>query len=134
MLSVDRVSGASTVLAGDVTAAGSIDGVGSEARFNGPHGLATDGANLYIADSGNDTIRKVGIGSGQVVTLAGQAGVAGSTDGLGAASLLNNPQGVAVGGAALWITDTGQFHRSTAQPCHRQVGDDRRQPRSRRAS
>ena len=45
-------------LAGDV-GYGSADGTGSAARFNGPAAAAFDAAgNLYVADSGNHTIRK----------------------------------------------------------------------------
>lgn len=37
---------------------GSVDGPGSTARFNAPHGITVDGAgNLYVADTGNNTIR-----------------------------------------------------------------------------
>src|SRR5438309_1509051 len=37
---------------------GSADGAGSAARFNGPTGVAVDGAgNLYVGDSSNSTIR-----------------------------------------------------------------------------
>jgi hypothetical protein len=40
--------------------AGIADGLGAAARFNGPTAVTTDGAgNLYIADSGNNTIRNV---------------------------------------------------------------------------
>jgi hypothetical protein len=38
---------------------GSSDGVGNAARFSNPGGMATDDAgNVYLADSGNNTIRK----------------------------------------------------------------------------
>ena len=46
-------------LAGNVLQ-GSADGAGTEARFSHPIGLAADGAgNLYVADAGNSTIRKI---------------------------------------------------------------------------
>ena len=52
---------------------GFADGVGSEARFHTPEGLAIDaaGAVLYVADQGNNAIRRVHIKSGVVSTLAG---------------------------------------------------------------
>ncbi|HVU36637.1 MAG TPA: NHL repeat-containing protein, partial [Opitutaceae bacterium] len=88
--------GAVTTIAGLAGAAGSADGPALQARFNSPWGLAIDKAgNLYVADSGNDAIRKITPG-GVVTTLAGLAGVAGSTDGTGGAARFYGPAGVAV--------------------------------------
>ena len=59
---------------------GAVDGLASAARFRYPQGLVLDGAgNLYVADSGNHTIRKVSP-AGQVTTLAGAAGMPGHVD------------------------------------------------------
>ena len=59
-----------TVLAGKATQSGLVDGVGSDARFNMPWGLAIDDAgNLYVADFSNSAIRKVSP-AGSVTTLA----------------------------------------------------------------
>jgi DNA-binding beta-propeller fold protein YncE len=75
---------------------GSADGTGSAARFNGPQGVAVDGAgNVFVADTNNNTIRKV-TPAGVVTTLAGTAGLSGSADGTGAAARFNGPSGVAV--------------------------------------
>ena len=72
-----------TTLAGVAGQTGSDDGTGNGARFNYPFDVAVDGAgNLYVADSGNNTIRKV-TPDGVVTTLAGQAGSPGSADGPG---------------------------------------------------
>ncbi len=50
------------------------DGTASAARFNYPQSVAVDGSgNVYVADSGNSTIRKITAG-GVVTTLAGTAG------------------------------------------------------------
>jgi len=51
--------GAVSVVAGSETE-GSTDGPGNVATFSRPEGLALDGAgNLYVADSGNNKIRKI---------------------------------------------------------------------------
>jgi hypothetical protein len=40
-------------------AATALDGVGTAATFSAPWGITTDGANLYVADSANNKIRKI---------------------------------------------------------------------------
>src|SRR5438105_4342838 len=54
---------------------------GTPGSFNNPYSVAIDSAkNIYVADTLNNTIRK--ITPGRVVsTLAGSAGLSGSTDG-----------------------------------------------------
>lgn len=51
------LSGATSTLAGTAGSSGSTDGTGTAARFYGPYGITTDGTYLYVADSGNNTIR-----------------------------------------------------------------------------
>lgn len=96
-----------TTLAGTAGAAGSTDGVGSAARFRTPSAVAVDTAgNLYVADYGNHTIRKIAA-DGTVTTLAGSAGLSGSTDGTGAAARFASPGGVAVDGTGnVYVADT----------------------------
>jgi sugar lactone lactonase YvrE len=51
--------GVVTTLAGLAGSSGSADGTGSAARFYEPSGVAVDSAgNVYVADGGNNTIRK----------------------------------------------------------------------------
>ena len=106
---VVAATGAVTTLAGMVGMTGSTDGTGSTARFNNPAGVAADSAgNLYVADTGNATIRKIVITTGAVTTLAGMAGMTGSTDGTGAAARFNTPSGLAMDPAGnLYVADTG---------------------------
>lgn len=82
------------------------DGSGGEARFNTPSGLALDAAgNLYVADTGNHAIRKIGP-DGKVSTLAGN-GKPGFRDGPGAQAQFNGPIGVAVDAAGrVLVADT----------------------------
>src|SRR5205823_1215793 len=75
-----NAAGSVTTLAGTAGIAGSADGNGSSARFNGPTGVAVDGSgNVYVADAGNQSIRKIAP-SGAVTTFVGFSGVAGSSD------------------------------------------------------
>jgi sugar lactone lactonase YvrE len=99
--------GVVTTLAGSSGQPGSTDGSGSGARFLYPYAIAVDGAgNLYVADSGNQNIRVISPG-GSVYTIAGTAGVTGSTDGSGVAALFNLPQGIAVDAAGnIYVSDT----------------------------
>ena len=52
-------SGVVTTLAGSAGNSGTTDATGTSARFYGPTGLTTEGANIYIADRNNHTIRKI---------------------------------------------------------------------------
>jgi hypothetical protein len=96
-----------SLLAGDDSGPGFADGVGTSARFKWPYQTAVDSSgNIYIADSGNNTIRKM-TSAGVVTTLAGTAGVTGSADGSGAVASFNTPSGVAVDGTGnVYVADT----------------------------
>ncbi len=89
-------AGEVTTLAGKPGVPGSANGTGSAARFFNPTGLAMDAdGNLYVADSHNQTIRKV-TSAGKVTTFAGSAGKTGSADGSGSNARFYNPFDVAV--------------------------------------
>ncbi len=75
-----------TLAGGSPIVAGSANGVGDAAGFNQPRGLGTDGINIYVADSGNRTIRRIIVSIKEVTTSAGTPGVNGSQDGAGAAA------------------------------------------------
>jgi hypothetical protein len=99
-------AGAVTTLAGLAVYAGSADGMGSTARFYAPQGVAVDSAgNVYVADTFNNTIRRV-TPAGVVTTPAGGAGMYGGADGTGSAVRFNSPTGVAVDAAGnLYVAD-----------------------------
>ena len=78
-------NGTVTTLAGTPGVIGASDGRGSAASFFFPSGVAADKAgNVYVADTGNDTIRKI-TPDGTVTTLAGLAESFGYADGAGPA-------------------------------------------------
>jgi hypothetical protein len=95
--------GTVTTLAGSQTA-GSQDGTGSDAQFNGPAGIAIgpEGA-VFVSDSGNSTIRKISA-TGVVTTLIGVAGQAGVKLGP-LPTTLNLPVGLAYIDSTLYVVD-----------------------------
>jgi sugar lactone lactonase YvrE len=98
-------SGVVTTLAGTPGTTGSTDATGSAARFDQPYDITTDETNLYVADLGNNTIRKIVIATGAVTTLAGTAGTTGSTDATGSAASFNIPMGITTDGVNLYVAD-----------------------------
>ncbi|MEO6995372.1 MAG: hypothetical protein ABI273_17335 [Lacunisphaera sp.] len=102
--------GVVTTLAGRAGVSGSADGTGGAARFSSPTGVAVDGGgNVYVADSGNNTIRKI-TAVGLVTTFAGLAGNVGSTDGTGSVARFFGPHGVAVDGMGnVYVADANNY-------------------------
>jgi sugar lactone lactonase YvrE len=98
-------TGVVTTLAGTAGSSGTADGTGSAARFDSPDGITTDGTSLYVADTSNQTIRKVVIATGVVTTLAGTAGSSGIADGTGPAARFDNPIGITTDGTSLYVGD-----------------------------
>ena len=105
---IARDTGAVTTILGAI-ADGSSDGAGTAARFSGPQGLAVAGNVAFVADSGNDTIRRVDLPTGAVTTIAGAAGQATFADGAGADARFDTPLALALddAGATLFIADSG---------------------------
>jgi hypothetical protein len=99
-------------VAGDAGgSSGSTDGI--NAKFNNPWGVAVDNSTLasagtiYVADSGNNTIRM--ISGGSVTTIAGSATApAGFNDGTGLTALFDHPDQLVVDTATgyLYVADT----------------------------
>jgi sugar lactone lactonase YvrE len=84
---------------------GSRNGSGEIAEFNNPLGFTMDDAgNIYIADTGNHTIRKIDIDR-NVTTIGGNAGTFGYRNGPNA--LFDSPAGIIWHDGILYITDTG---------------------------
>ncbi|MEW5879764.1 MAG: hypothetical protein AB1761_04900 [Pseudomonadota bacterium] len=94
-------------IAGRAGAPGFIDGSGTAARFFYPQGLTTDGANLYVADYGNHTIRKLAIDGSAVTIVAGAPLIEGSVDAIGTAARFRSPAGLTTDGRFLYVADRG---------------------------
>jgi rhamnogalacturonyl hydrolase YesR/sugar lactone lactonase YvrE len=101
-------NGTATVFAGSINTLGSTDGTGTAALFRAPAGLALDSAgNLYVADTGNSTIRKI-TSAGVVSTLAGSATNSGTANGSGSAARFSSPADLCVNSSGtLYVADTG---------------------------
>ena len=86
---------------------GNVNGVGAEASFNYPTGVAVDASgNVYVVDSSNFLIRKITT-SGVVTTFAG-SGNYGSANGIGIAASFGAPDGIAVDSLGnIYVADTG---------------------------
>lgn len=99
-------SGTITVFSGSGML-GSADGSSSTASYNNPGGMAFDSVgNLYVADTGNNKIRKITT-DGVVTTLAG-SGVQGSMDGTGTVASFYEPCSVAVDASGnVYVADAG---------------------------
>ena len=102
-----ETNGVVSTLAGLAGSAGSTDGAGADARFNGPAGLAADAAgNLFVADTYSYTIRRVAT-NGTVTTIAGAPGRYGYRDGAGTNALFELASGIAVDGSGnVYVADT----------------------------
>jgi sugar lactone lactonase YvrE len=85
-----------STVAGSIGVSGTNDGIGNDAKFKSPSGIAVDsGGNLFVADTGNHTIRKI-TPDGSVTTYAGAPGVSGTANGASSAARFSSPFGVMV--------------------------------------
>ncbi len=100
-------AGVVTTLAGSAANPGANNGAGLAARFANPDGVAVDNAgNVYVADTGNDTIRVITT-AGIVSTPYGLAGSSGTSDGVGSNARFNSPTALAVDNAGdIFVADT----------------------------
>jgi len=106
---LDAVTGLLSLVVGNGTSGFSGDGgPATGAQLSAPMGVAVDTAgNLFIADNGNNRVRKV---SGGVITLVAGNGNLGFTGdgGRATAARLNSPSGIATDAAGnLYIADSG---------------------------
>jgi sugar lactone lactonase YvrE len=106
---MDPSSGAMTLIAGALDQAGSTNGTGAAARFNGPYGVALlpDGA-IAVAEYEGNRIRRVAL-TGEVTTLAG-TGARGETNGAAATATFDKPQDLAISAdGTIYVADSENF-------------------------
>jgi sugar lactone lactonase YvrE len=100
---VSRYANFYSTLAGTAGTAGKTGdgGAATAALLSAPSGIALDaGGNLYIADTGNNEVRKITVATGVITTVAGNGTQGNSGDGAAATSAtLNMPSQVAVDAA-----------------------------------
>ena len=72
-----------------------VDGIGPVARFGNPTGITTDGTNLFIADGFNSSIRKIGIATQMVSSIANSPN-----------SPFGGITGITVSGSKIYVTDS----------------------------
>ncbi len=104
---VDASTGNIAAFAGTGTSGSTGDGgAAASARLNDPNGVAVDSAgNVYISDTGNHRIRRVGT-SGTISTIAGASAGFSGDGGAAASAALNLPFGVAVDSSGnLYVAD-----------------------------
>ena len=96
-----------STLAGTAQIPGSTDTKDGSPSFNRPIGVAADTlGNVYVADTGNDTIRKI-TAAGVVTTFAGVAGTPGHSDTKDGTPLFYAPAGVATDATGdIYVADT----------------------------
>jgi hypothetical protein len=83
------------------------NGTGTSAYFLFPSAFSLSGDNLYVADYGNNEIRKIYLPTASVTTYAGSHLRAGTRDGLLSSMLLYGPQGVSFVSPTMIIAESG---------------------------
>jgi len=82
----------------------------ASAQFNLPRGIDTDSqGNVFVADTGNNVIRKIDIATGLVSTFAGSPSkTPGYIDGTGTNAVFNGPQGISIDKSTddIYVADT----------------------------
>lgn len=92
---------------------GYADGPAASATFYQPTGVALVGSDLYVADQGNYTIRKIA-SDGTVSTFAGTRGTGGLVNGTGTAAQFLSIHAIASDASGnLFVTDNGQIRKIT---------------------
>jgi sugar lactone lactonase YvrE len=110
---VSTSTGAVTTVAGAAppaaAATSQVDGLGTNARFKYPSGVAGGPDVLYVADTGGYIIRKIVLATGAVTTVAGVFNTIAFADGVATSATFYDPQAIACnsGGTIVYVADSG---------------------------
>src|SRR5271163_1965981 len=91
-------------IGGQAGTSGKTEGGVDKSVFAGPRGVAVDKKFIYVADTGNDVIRKIDINTLETSALAG-TGEDGDKDGPAAQAQFNNPGAICTDGTFLYVLD-----------------------------
>lgn len=91
---LDVATNAVTTVVGNGAGA-TLDGVGTNARVNGPWGMAVKGNTLYFTEFIGCTVRKMNLTTNTVTTIAG-SGTGGFADSTGLLAQFKYPRGIAL--------------------------------------
>lgn len=103
---IDSVGGITTIAGTGAAGSGGDGGPAIAAQFSFPTSLVLEGNDLYISDTGNNTVRKISGGTITRVAGTGSAGFAGD-GGPAVGAALYYPGALATHGGSLFIADTG---------------------------
>ena len=106
---IDLATAEVTTIAGLTGSSGSVDGIGSQARFRAPRSIWGDGTHLYITDEA--TVRMMNVATREVRTLAGTAGAFGTNDGFGTAARFDQAGGIWGDQSSLYVTDSATIRK-----------------------
>ncbi len=78
-------------------------------KYERPHGVWSDGTNLYTTSRENHTVRQISLSTGRVTTLAGN-GISGTADGTGLAARFDETAGIwGDGNGNLYVAERNNF-------------------------
>jgi thiol-disulfide isomerase/thioredoxin len=103
-------------------AEGCVDGSATIAAFAQPYGIATDGKQLFVADSETSAIRAITLDAipiAQTICGQGQLFAFGDHDGVGFDAQLQHCSGVAFANRCLWLADTYNHKLKQIDPATR---------------
>ncbi|PYS23219.1 MAG: hypothetical protein DMG11_25750, partial [Acidobacteria bacterium] len=108
---ITKATGEKVTLAGAERQMGSVDGIGTAARFRNLSGTWGDGTYLYVADVWDYTIRRIRISTSEVTTLAGSSEQRGYVDARGPSARFLGPTSVSGDGTNLYVADSGRIRK-----------------------